>query len=439
MKKRGEQQAAASRDQLKQIDAQQRAREQLRHEVRAFERLLQEFRAAADASLLAQRKELAQALFRVEAEQEAQRRSCAQLKAMTRNSTRSFTELARRIAQFEEAAARLAGQVAPVAALAEQSAATELYLHKYQPLEIYNCVHAALTAALQSAPTQTRLDLVAHSARRIAALAEKSRNVGSVKEEPFVKNFAEVLSLDEELAALAEQRAEELRAAEEADRVALEKKQAKKSKQEAFEGMLFGAANFEKLQEKLWAAMDPRVDQLFSDRLKNSPEVAKLNELYAQQYREQSESESEQDSRSHNAARYYAPAASAPEEGRALSDALRRSEADISSSGSADDVAGRDRSSSASPAPSRQSEKQGAQGACDFSSISPSLQADDAGGDNCDRRDGEASVDRTERSSAVNLQQTGQRSPMTQLAGESDRKSTQQSRVSGSQARPSQS
>ena len=55
----------------------------------------------------------------------------------------------------------------------------ELYLHKYQPMQIFNMIHLALTNSFVSAPLRQRLDIIINSAKTIKELQDRARAVGT--------------------------------------------------------------------------------------------------------------------------------------------------------------------------------------------------------------------------------------------------------------------
>jgi methyl-accepting chemotaxis protein len=134
MKKRMGEILTVTQEQNKQIDKISKSRDSIRHEIKAFERLFSELRASTVASQNIVSEKVSLSLCEMNAALDEAKQQTTQVKAMVRNQTHHFTGLSSKIGQYEAAIDRLDKVVEPLPGLIDQVTATDLYLHKYQPM-----------------------------------------------------------------------------------------------------------------------------------------------------------------------------------------------------------------------------------------------------------------------------------------------------------------
>lgn len=98
---------------------------------------------------------------------------------MIRNQNIHFTEISKTLGVHSMQIAEVQELSNGTPELIVAQKAIELYLYKYQPMQIFNMIHLALTNSFVSAPLRQRLDIIVNSAKTIKELQDRARAVGT--------------------------------------------------------------------------------------------------------------------------------------------------------------------------------------------------------------------------------------------------------------------
>lgn len=175
-----------------------KAKEEVRIDIKNFENLLAEYRASTINQHLELKQEMDMGLMRVNQSIEDSQHGYTQIATMIRNQSHHFTELVKTQKVHSLQIAEVMEQVQGTPEMIVNVKSIELYLHKYQPMQIFNMIHNALTNSMVNAPTRQRLDIILNSAKTIKDLLDRARAVGTPQGQPFVKDFLEIIKTDYE-------------------------------------------------------------------------------------------------------------------------------------------------------------------------------------------------------------------------------------------------
>ena len=125
-------------------------------------------------------------------------------------------------------------------------------------------IHKALKASLETAPTKVRLDHFEHAQFTVQEIVNRINNIGTVKEEAFIKDEYRVIKLDMELFGIRQQWEEEERERIEREKAEAEAKLTRQTSQELFNSKLFEPHTLSALTTKVETQMTGALKRMVS-------------------------------------------------------------------------------------------------------------------------------------------------------------------------------
>lgn len=147
-----------------------KAKDEVRIDIKNFENLLAEFRASTTNAQFELKQEMNLGLMHANQSVEESHHAYTQIKAMIRNQNHHFTEISKTQGVHSMQIAEVQEQCQGTPELIVNLKSIEMYLYKYQPMQIFNMIHLALTDSFVNAPTRQRLDIIINSAKTIKEL-----------------------------------------------------------------------------------------------------------------------------------------------------------------------------------------------------------------------------------------------------------------------------
>ena len=151
------------------------AQDQIRYQIRDYEKLLDESRGVHDRQLVEFKKEVTKRLeesMTLFQEMSVDRR---QLKAMVKNQNFQFTELQKEIVMAKQRLNQVEKVCAETPGILAWMDKTDNYMQNYLPTEYFAETHYLLSAALKNAPNRIRLDHIEYSVKRVNEFMEKMK------------------------------------------------------------------------------------------------------------------------------------------------------------------------------------------------------------------------------------------------------------------------